>query len=79
MDWLGSRMGDLFDPLGAAEMAAAMTFDYLLTTQRSTRLVDQNPDDLQGDGALPSLRTVLRETTESVRCLICNRFLSSDY
>jgi hypothetical protein len=56
-----------------------MTFDYLLTTQRSTRLVDQNPDDVQGDGALPSLRTVLRETTESVRCLICHRFLSSDY
>lgn len=75
-----------------------MTFDYLLTVQRSTRLVDQNPDDLQasltgsmwffkiepttidinltfnfcfgvtvqGESAPPSLRTVLRETTQSV-------------
>ena len=65
-DWLGSRMGDLFDPLAAAEMAAAMTFDYLLTAQRSTRLIAQNPDDAQGEAELPSLRTLLRETTRSV-------------
>jgi hypothetical protein len=47
-------------------MAAAMTFDYLLTSERSTRLIDQNPDDHQGEQNLPSLRTVFRETTAQV-------------
>lgn len=34
MDWIGSRMGDLFDPLAAAEMAVRKTLQVSTVSQR---------------------------------------------
>jgi hypothetical protein len=64
-DWLEGRMGDLFDPFGAAEIAAGMVFRYLLEGERVTRIFQQNPDlsiipvaDIDRS-VLPSLSTYL--------------------
>lgn len=64
-DWLEGRMGDLFDPLGAAEIAAGVVFSYLLEGERVTRINAQNPTggSITDRTQLPSLRVYLSTIT----------------
>jgi len=61
-DWFVGRMGDLFDPVAAAEVAAGLVFTYVLEGERATRLHYQNPQGGSDPAALPSLEAVLDET-----------------
>ena len=67
-DWLEGRMGDLFDSLGAAEVAGGMVFSYLLEVERATRIHAQNPDGghVVDRTQLPSLEGYLSAITERV-------------
>jgi hypothetical protein len=62
-------MGDLFDPLGAAEIAAGVVFDQLFEPERIARIHYQNPIPPGAGGAdptaLPSLEAVLDATIEA--------------
>jgi hypothetical protein len=71
-DWLEGRMGDLFDRMGAAEIAVGMVFSYLLDADRVTRIHEQNSDlsivavaDIDRT-ELPSLSTYLSTITAAV-------------
>lgn len=58
-DHLEGRMGDLFDPMGAAEVAAGVVFSYLLEPERATRIHAQNPIGGNDMTSLPSLEGYL--------------------
>jgi hypothetical protein len=57
-----SRQGNLFDPLGAAEIAADLTVSALLDPKRAARLVAQQSHDSQNLGLYELIDAVVQAT-----------------
>ena len=57
-----SHTGPTFDPIAAAETAAATTLSYLLDSQRAARLIEYNARDSKQPGLMPVIDKLFEKT-----------------
>ncbi len=65
MEDFGSRTGSAFDPLAAAEAAAAPTLAALLNAERAARLIEYHARDAQQPGFMPVVDKLLAQTWQA--------------
>jgi hypothetical protein len=66
MEIFDRHTGPTFDPLAAAETAAATTLSYLLDHERAARLIEYNARDERQPGLMPVLDKIIESTWKTV-------------